>query len=296
MAAPLLTRRAALAGLTAGATALALPGLVRAQEARRLVIAGGDLTEMAFALGLGEQVAAVDTTSMFPPAVLPLPKIGYLRQLAAEGVLSTRPDLVILAADAGPPPTLDRLRAAGVQVEIGPEGDGPDAVSAKLAFMGRVLEREAEAEALNARFLEQMAGLEASLAGIEETPSVLCLLSAGRGAPMAAGTETAADVMITLARGRNAVGGYTGYKPLSAEVAIAAAPDYLLLPQHAVDFLGGPEAILARPEIAATPAGREGRLIALDGMKLLGFGLRTPQGVAELASALHPGLDLEVPA
>ncbi|WP_339949093.1 ABC transporter substrate-binding protein [uncultured Albimonas sp.] len=291
-----LSRRALLALSAGGALVVASGGGLRAQGGERLVIAGGDLTEIAFALGAGDRVAAVDTTSMFPPAVGPLPKVGYLRQLAPEGILALAPDVVIGSADAGPPATLERLAAAGVRVEIAPEGKDVSVIPAKIAFMGRALGREAQAEALAARFTAQMEALEAALAPIEARPSVLFLLAAGRGAPMVSGTGTAAHEVIGLARGRNAVTDYEGYKPLSAEAAIAAAPEVLLVPDHAVGMMGGPEAILARPEIAATPAGQAGRLLVMDGLKLLGLGPRTPQAVAELARALHPDLAETIPS
>ena len=46
------------------------------------------------------------------------------------------------------------------------------------------------------------------------------------------------------------------------------------------------------PEIAATPAGAERRVVAMDGLLLLGFSLRLPQAVQGLAEALHPELKL----
>ncbi len=285
---PALSRRAALGLGAGGALSLALARPGRAQAGERLIIAGGDLTEIAFALGAGERIVAVDTTSMFPAETGPLPKIGYLRQLAPEGILSLAPDAVVASADAGPPPTLERLAAAGVRVEIGPEGKDTSVIPAKIAFMGRVLGREAEAEALAETFRARMAALEEALSGIEARPSVMVLLAAGRGAPLVSGTGTAADEIVGLARGRNAVTGYEGYRPLSAESAIAAAPDALLVPDHAIGMMGGAEALLSRPEIAATPAGAAGRLVVMDGLKLLGLGPRTPAAIADLARALHP--------
>ncbi|MBR25944.1 MAG: hemin ABC transporter substrate-binding protein [Rhodobacteraceae bacterium] len=284
-----LSRRQWLAGAGGLALLALVPGgRARAQAPGRVIVAGGDLAEIAFALGAGDQVVGVDSTSAYPEAAAALPQVGYLRRLAPEGLLSLAPDLLIAAPDAGPPAALEALSAAGVQVETGPEGDDVSVVTRKIAFMGRLLGREAEAEALAADFSARMARLEASLEGIEDRPGVLCLLSAGRGAPLAAGTGTSAAAVIALARGRNAVTVYEGYRPLSAEAAIAAAPEVLLLPAHAARAMGGAEAALALPELAATPAGIAGRAVVMDGMALLGFGLRTPEAVAELARALHP--------
>ncbi|HRO10202.1 hemin ABC transporter substrate-binding protein [Amaricoccus sp.] len=286
---PMLSRRR----LLAAAGALLVATRVRAAAGRVLVL-GGDLVEIAFALGAGGAVIATDETALWPPEAEALPKVGYLRQLSAEGILSLAPDLVLASPDAGPPAVMEQLRAAGLAVEVGPAGTGFAAVAPKISFVGKALGREAEAGALAARVAAEMAAVEAALAAVPDTPSVVFLISVGRGAPMAAGSGTAADAMIRLAHARNAVAGFEGYKPLSAEAAVGLAPDALLLPEHAVDAAGGAERALALSGLANTPAGREGRVVVMDGLKLLGFGPRTPAAVAELARALHPDAPLDL--
>lgn len=285
------SRRAVLAGGLAAASVCVVsfrPGRVLGGEARRIVSVGGTLTEIAFALGAGDRIVGVDSTSTWPPATENIDKVGYMRRLSAEGVLSLNPDLVLLAARAGPAAAIDQLRAAGVRLELAPEGQGAASVVPKIRFVGASLDRTAEAEALVTRFERDMAMLQDQLATVSGRPRVMMLISMGRGTPMAAGAETAAHAMIELARGRNAITGMTGYKPISAEAVIAAAPDVVLLPAHVVETAGDAESVLDRPDFAATPAGRNGRVVVMDGLKLLGFGLRTPEAVAELARALHP--------
>ena len=290
-----VSRRFLLAGSLSTA-AIALTGLgpfpslasQAGASANRIVSVGGALTEIAFALGAGDRIVGADTTSSWPPEIEQVEKVGYMRRLSAEGVLSLRPDLVLLDDNAGPATAIEQLRAAGVRLAIAPEGTGLDSVVPKIRFVGETLGRATEAEALATRFEEQMDVLQSQLAAIEARPRVLLLISVGRGAPLAAGSDTAAEAIIDLARGRNAVVGLTGYKPLSAEAAIAAAPDVLLLPQHVADSAGGADAVLQRPDLTITPAGRNGRVVVMDSLKLLGFGLRTPEAVAELARALHP--------
>ncbi|MFT3974165.1 MAG: iron chelate uptake ABC transporter family permease subunit [Amaricoccus sp.] len=285
-----LTRRAAL---IAGGAALLAPR-VRAAEAGRIVIAGGDLAEIAFALGAGGRVLATDDTATWPPEAAALPKVGYMRRLAAEGILALAPDLVLASADAGPPAVFDQLRAAGLRVEVGPPGHDMAAVAAKIGFVGASLGLSDAAARLSATVAADLARVEAALAPLPDTPSVLFLISVGRGAPMAAGRDTAADAMIRLAHARNAVKGFDGYKPLSAEAAVGFAPEVVLLPDHAVGPAGGAEQAVAAAGLGQTPAGRTGRIVVMDGLKLLGFGPRTPEAVAELARALHPGATLEL--
>ena len=286
-----ISRRAVLVGgcaVVGFCVGILRPGRVLGRRAERIVSVGGSLTEIAFALGAGGRIVGADTTSTWPPETEQIAKVGYMRRLSAEGVLSLNPDLVMLAARAGPATAIEQLRAAGVRLVIAPEGQGLASVVPKIRFVGTSIDRAAEAEALVARFKRDMTALQDRLATMRRRPRVLLLMSVARGAPMAAGAETAANAMIDLAHGRNAITGLTGYKPISAEALIAAAPDVVLLPQHVADSAGGAEAVLSQPGVAETPAGRNGRVVVMDALKLLGFGLRTPEAVAELAQALHP--------
>ena len=78
---------ARLAGLLL-ALVLAASGPALAEP--RLVTLGGSITEIVYALGAGDRIVAVDTTSVYPESVLSLPKIGYMRALSSE----TRQDMV----------------------------------------------------------------------------------------------------------------------------------------------------------------------------------------------------------
>jgi iron complex transport system substrate-binding protein len=80
----------------------------------------GDLTEVHFDLGLGDQVVAVDVTTTYPPEAAPLPRVGLARQgqLSAEAVLAFEPTLVIGDTQVTPPGAVEQIRAAGVPVTI----------------------------------------------------------------------------------------------------------------------------------------------------------------------------------
>ena len=96
------------------AALLLLPQVGRAAD-RRIVVVGGALTEIAFALGQGESVVAVDSTSFFPMRAAELPRIGYMRALPPEGILSLRPDLLVLSSEAGPPAPLSVVCCQSIQ-------------------------------------------------------------------------------------------------------------------------------------------------------------------------------------
>lgn len=261
-------------------------------EARRIVSVGGAVTEIVVALGLAAELAAVDTTSVFPPAVVePLPKVGYMRQLSAEGIVALRPTDLLVVEGSGPPGALQVIGEAGLNPVLVPERFTPDGIAAKVRAVGAALDRKAEAEALAGDLSHRFAALAAGNAAIARPVRVLFALSFQGGRLMASGAGTAADGAIRLAGAVNALDGFDGYKPLADEAVIAAHPDVILvMDRHDVR----PADLLAYPALAATPAGANGRILTVDGVALLGFGPRTPEAAAELRRRLYP--DLAFPA
>jgi iron complex transport system substrate-binding protein len=273
--------------LAAGAAALALPA--GAATASRVLCHGGALTEIVFALGLGHRMIARDTTSSYPPAALALPDVGYLRQLSPEGVLSVGPDLILAEHDAGPVEVVEMLRRAGVPWISVPDGFGPEGVLAKIAVVGRALEAEAAAEALAADSRRTLDKAARRAAAVPEAGrrGVLFILSVQGGRIMAGGADTAADGIIRLAGGRNAAAGIEGYKPMTDEAVLTAAPDLVMMMDR-----GGDHAILdaelwAMPALATSPAAAREGILRMDGLYLLGFGPRTGQAALDLNAALY---------
>lgn len=263
------------------AALLAFPALA---EPPRILALGGAVTETVFALGAGPALVGIDQTSIYPDAATLLPKVGYLRTLGGEGLLSLRPSLVLASADAGPPAALQQVEAAKVTVVFLPETHTPEAALKRVRLVGDALGHPAEA-AMIAAMRADLAQVAEDIAAISRRPRVLFLLSAGRGAPMAAGTATAAEAMLKLAGAANAVEEFSGYCQLSAEAVLLAAPDVVLTTTQTLEAAGGV------PGIQAVVPGLDGRapVIAFEGLYMLGFGPRLAQAQRDLAAALHPG-------
>lgn len=259
-------------------------------EAQRIVSVAGAITEIVYALGSESRLAGVDTTSFYPPEARRLPQVGYQRALSAEGILSLTPDLVLATDGAGPPAILEQIRAAGVAIRIIPNEWSADGIVQKVRSVAEALDQSADGERLAVTIRAELDNTLRLTNLVQNRPRVLFLMSAGRGAPLASGYGTAADAMIQWAGGRNAVSEFEGYKPLSAEALTAAAPDVLLLPDHALEALGGETGLSRIPGLTLTPAWRQQRIIRMDGLLLLGFGPRTATAVTTLARRLHPDL------
>ncbi|HET7922809.1 MAG TPA: ABC transporter substrate-binding protein [Gammaproteobacteria bacterium] len=265
-----------------------LPVATRAACPQRLVTLGGDITEIVFALGAGECVVADDTTSEYPAAAQALPKVGYLRALNAEGVIALEPQTVIASAEAGPPAVITQLRAAGIKVDLIPEQHTAEGTLAKIEAVAKVLGRAPAGAVLAASVRTSLATLARQLSAVTSQKRVIFLLTVGNGTPMAGGTGTAADGIITLAGGINAAQGFSGYKPLGAEAMVRLKPDVILVMSEAIGSHGGPDFVYGLPGVRLTPAGRGHHVIAMDGSLMLGFGPRLGEAARTLAAALYP--------
>ncbi|GIL07268.1 MAG: hypothetical protein AMXMBFR72_03360 [Betaproteobacteria bacterium] len=251
--------------------------------APRVVTVGGALTEIVYALGAEALLVGTDTTSLYPEAARATPKVGYARALSAEGVLSLRPTVLIATAEAGPPAVLAQLEAAGVRLVRGDGGHSIDALLRNVRTVGAALGRSEQARKLAAQVEQQWRATAARIAPRTPAPRVLFVLSHVATNVQVAGEGTAAAAMIALAAARNALTGFSGYRPLTAEAAVAAAPEFILTTTQGAEALGGAERLLAQRGLALTPAARARRVLALDALYLLGFGPRMPQAVAEVA-------------
>lgn len=251
---------------------------------QRLVTVGGPVTEIVFALGLGDRIVATDTSSTYPGETRALPKVGYQRQLSAEGVLSLRPTAVLLSEEAGPPAALALLRDSGVPVFVAAGPPSADGARVRIRTVAKVLKVPERGEVLLRTMDQEL--LRAQTLPDAGQVSVLFLYARGPGTAMVGGRGTQVDEMLRLAGARNAAQ-VEGYKPISTEGVVTAAPSILLLTSRGLDSLGGVAGLLALPGFAQTPAGKERRIVVLDDQLLLGFGPRLGQAVTELRASLR---------
>lgn len=254
---------------------------------RRLVSVGGAITETLFALGAQDELVGVDTTSIYPAAARALPSVGYARTLSAEGVLALRPTLLLASEEAGPPAVLRQLEAARLPVRVLDSRHRFDGVLERVRQLAELSGRPAQGQELSARLRADWARVEALATVPGAKPRALFVLSHSTASVMVSGTGTAADAMLGYAGATNAFGAVAGYKPLTPEAAVAAAPEVLLFTEQGLAAAGGIDGALRLPGLALTPAGRARRVVALDAMFMLAFGPRLPQAVLALHGALR---------
>ncbi|MCQ0987055.1 heme/hemin ABC transporter substrate-binding protein [Jiella marina] len=257
-------------------------------DPQRIVSVGGAVTEIVYALGHGDAIVGVDSTSTYPPEARAKPDVGYMRQLSAEGVIALQPDLLLIEQGSGPAEALSLLKASGVPVITVPSGHEAGALRSKIATVAEALGEEEAGAELGQTVMDELASLKADLEAIEDRKRVLFILSLADGRPTAGGSGTGADAMIEMAGGLNVFADVEGYKRLSSESVATLRPEVIVMMDRGTAAEHGSTDPFAIPALAASPAGEAEALIRMDALFLLGFGPRTPAAARELAAKLYP--------
>lgn len=265
-----------------------------AVDTSRIVPVNGDITEVVFALGLGDRVVATDLSATYPPEADALPEIGYQRALVAETILTHEPTLILADDLAGPPGVLDELRTVGVDVVVLDFPRDLTAPAEKVRLVADALGVAGRGEELATQIEDDLADARAAAAAALEAaggerPKVAFLYLRGEAVQQLAGAGSGVDALIEAAGGTN-VGtqlGVDDFEPITDEAFVEAAPEVIVVTTSGLESVGGVDGLVAIPAIAGTPAGRERRVFAYDDQLLLGLGPRTPDVLAALAADLY---------
>lgn len=265
---------------------------VTVEDASRIAPLNGDIAEIVYALGLGENVVGTDVSATYPKEVENLPKFGYQRDLSAEGVLSLSPTVIIGTEEAGPPEVIQQLRSSGTPVVIIKDPPTLEAPMLKIRAVAKALGVPDKGEELARKTANEIEAARELAARTNDEPRVVFLYVRGQGTQLIGGRGSTADTLIRAAGGIDAgtEAGINGYRPLTPESLARAQPDVLLLLSGGLESVGGEKGLLKIPGIAQTPAGREKRILDYDDLYLLGMGPRTGQALRDLTLGLHPEL------
>lgn len=250
---------------------------------RKIVSLNGTFTEILFEIGLGQQIVGVDVTSTYPEATAQIPKVGHNRNIAAEGVLSLAPDLIIGRAGELKPEVEEQLRASGIDVILLTQDYS---VAGSKRLIQQVCDTMGHSDKATALIQEIDKDL-AQVQPLSPEKSALFIYARGTGTLMVAGENTQMQQIIALSGAQNAIQGFEDFKPLSSEALVEANPDVILLFTSGLNSLEGPSGLLNVPGVAETQAGKDKAFVSMDGQLLSGFGPRVGQAILALNQAFH---------
>lgn len=251
---------------------------------RRIVSVAPSVTEILFALGLGERIVGVSSYCNFPPEALRKEKVGGYVTPSMEKILALRPDLVFQTADGDLKTFVDRLAGFGIPVYITNPRSLTDTLAAVLKI-GEATFSLPAAQTLVGAMRGKMGGIREKVAGRPRpralhAMSVDPLISSGKG--------TFVHDLIVLAGGENVAAEAKGKHPLlSMEEVMARDPQVILLSSMLSDepMTAQKQALGRYREISAV---RAGRIHVIRADLILRPSPRIVDGLAEVARALHP--------
>ena len=254
----------------------------------RIVTLDGRITETVIALGRADDIVGLDSTSVYPPRIVKdKTEVGYVRMLSAEGVLSLLPEVIIASGSAGPPQAVEQIKKSGVRwINLDFE-DTPAGTRKLIQKLGSLFQKKPEAAQLITSLDNDLQSAFEISRSFEKKPRILFIYARGSRVLNVAGKKTSAHEIIQLTGAINAFDEIEGYRPLTAESVIAAAPDIILMMEKGKKSLGGSPGILRLPGIPLTPAGKMNRIISMPDMKLLGFGPRLGEAVLDLTKSIQ---------
>jgi iron complex transport system substrate-binding protein len=256
--------------------------------AQRIVSLAPNLTEILFALGLGDRVVGVTTFCNFPAEATRLPKVGGFINPSPEAILALRPDLIIATPNVGNRALVERVMATGARVEV------VDARNVEEIFPAiEAVAKAAGAEEAGRRLVASIrAALDRERSRVALLPRPRVLLCLQIEPLIAAGPGSYPGDLISLAGGENAVPpSAVSYPALSLEAVLAAPPGIIvqsLMDEPGEGTSGSGKLLGYWSRFPSIPAVAAKRVHAVPGDLLLRPGPRVAEGVAELIRLIHP--------
>jgi iron complex transport system substrate-binding protein len=264
---------------------------------QRIVSLSPSVTEILYALKLGDKIVGVTRYCQYPPEAKEKPQVGGLLDPGLEAILALKPDLVILVPDQKEFETsLSQLNLHCLEV---PQYSLREILDS-MVKIGEVCGAERNARRLVASIEAKMDAIRQRISGL---PPTRALISVGRdfgsgslGQVYIGGPGTFYDELLRLAGGVNAYReGIVKYPAVSAEGILRMNPEAILEIAPGV-VPGSSESVAIVRDWQAVPrvsAVKEGRVYVFGEDYMTIPGPRVGLILERLAGALHPELKPE---
>jgi iron complex transport system substrate-binding protein len=252
---------------------------------RRIVSLAPSVTEILFALGLGDNIVGVTKFCDFPEEAKKKPKIGGMSNPSLEAVLSLKPDIVVLTTDGNPKEFEERLISLKIKTYVF-EARTIIGLPQGIRSMAKALGVKERGERLAKSIEDGVRNASRSAVRVNDRVSRKKVLFIVWPEPLiVAGRGTAIDDAITLLGYDNiASRAATAYPKYSIEEVMRQAPDVLVIGKGSgMDMVAVSKGILKR--LSTITAVKNDRVYYV-GDGLYRLGPRVVQGIEELSACL----------
>jgi len=277
----------ALAVLVAGCGESAPPAAPAAGPLRILSLTP-NITEILFAMGLGDKVVGRSTYCTYPPEAAALPAVGDTLKINLERVIALRPTIAFVITKR--PDTARTLDGMGIRT-VTLRSDKMEELLASIDVIGRETLSPGAARALADRLRADLDAVRRRVAGLAR-PKVLFAFPMTVGSPqmMVAGRGTFVDELLKVAGGENAYPDAADWPTVTPPKVIAMAPQVVIVNPVGED--AAPDRLEAIRRAWAhwtsVPAVADGRVVILTEPYLTIPGPRVGLAAERLADVIHP--------
>jgi iron complex transport system substrate-binding protein len=286
-----------LAGATIGCQAQFQPGTYTDDMDRevainevpeRIVSHVPSITEMLFALGLGDRVVGVSDYCDYPEEAQSKPSVGNYFNPSIENIVALEPDLVLTD---GHSENIQQLDGLGITYMVIDPSD-IDGIYEALELLGDITGTQSEAADLIDSMQNSIADVLDQVEGAPLVRVMYIIDATDPTLPWTAGPGSFVDALITMAGGENIAGQAQGaWIQLAIEEIVNADPEIIILPlSHGTAFTP-PEVLEEHPAWQGITAVAEGHIFFIEADLVDLPGPRIVRGLEELASRIiHPEL------
>jgi len=248
---------------------------------QKIVSLSGGITEIVSALGHENEIVGTDVTSTYPETLKSTAKdLGHVRSMTIEPIMAVNPTLILASDKDINPELLGKIKSSGIKTEL---------FSQEYSVNGTKKLIEQVAKALgNPDFQKLNDKIDADLQQIQpiaKKPKVLFIYARGN-MMMVSGKNTPMASLIEIAGGENAVNNFEDFKPLTPEAVVKANPDVLFFFSSGLQGAGGNGGVLKMPGVSQTNAGKNKKIIAMEGGLVSSFGPRLGEAAVVLNKLL----------
>jgi iron complex transport system substrate-binding protein len=244
------------------------------------------ITEILFALDLGDKVVGVTEACDYPEEAKAKPKVGGYYSTSLELILDKNPDLIVTD---GYDPVIQQIEGLGIPMLVLQPNDIPG-IFRDLRILGEAMGKEDQAGRL-VDSLQQRMDTVAELAATAATkPTVFYEIDATDPTkPWTTGPGSFADTMISLAGGQNIVKEDGAWLQINFEELLFADPDIVILGDYPYVR---PDQVRERDGVwQELQAVKHEKVYAISDPSLTSRpGPRIIDGLEELARIIHPEL------